>query len=202
MKFYILVLSLLLSTQSFYCQDSIFAKNGKFIFAKVTNVKSNEINYRINDSLYTLTKSDLIKIKYLNGTVGDFRDTIVIRRFKYTCGKEKYHRIEINRYMIKNSVNQPTIVSYAKKGKRSAFMAGFSGISTLALLGATEYLAFSTIPLSLSSTHRDAENLENVITGIKITGVGTLGAALSYLTFNHRHKKYTRKAVHLYNQRF
>ncbi len=62
----------LLSTSNCFCQDLITKKNGEDIKAKVTEITTGEVKYKRFDNLdgpiYSIGKSDVLLIKYKNGT--------------------------------------------------------------------------------------------------------------------------------------
>jgi len=68
----LLFLVLLLSISNCLCQDLITKKNGEDIKAKVSEITTNEIRYKrfdnLNGPVYSISKSDVILIKYENGT--------------------------------------------------------------------------------------------------------------------------------------
>lgn len=75
---------LLVGTLAVSAQDKIYKKGGEVIEAKVIEVGSNEIKYRIftdqSGPLYTLQKQQLIKIVYENGRLENYdasSDTVV-----------------------------------------------------------------------------------------------------------------------------
>jgi hypothetical protein len=63
---------LLLLTSNCFCQDLITKKNGEDIKAKVTEVTASEVKYKrfdnLNGPVYSISKSDVLLIKYENGT--------------------------------------------------------------------------------------------------------------------------------------
>jgi len=78
-KQFITLLSLIMISTFSYSQDVLTKKSGEDIQAKVLEVTSSEIKYKKFDNLngptFTILKSDILMIRYENGTKDLFTDT-------------------------------------------------------------------------------------------------------------------------------
>lgn len=73
MKKIIFLLSITVFTTQLFAQDKIYRKNGQVVEAKVIEVGSTEIKYKLPDDaespIYVLEKDRINKIEYQNGKV-------------------------------------------------------------------------------------------------------------------------------------
>jgi hypothetical protein len=78
-KHFISMISLIMISTFSYSQDVLTKKSGEDIQAKVLEVTSSEIKYKKFDNLngptFTILKSDILMIRYENGTKDLFTDT-------------------------------------------------------------------------------------------------------------------------------
>lgn len=78
-SFFFIVLLIILNNNS-YSQDSIFFKNKSIMAAKIAEINSNEIKYRrldnIDGPLFVSAKSEIQSIKFANGQIESFAETI------------------------------------------------------------------------------------------------------------------------------
>lgn len=94
---------IIILTQNAFSQDSIFKKDGEMIAAKILEINKSEVRFKksnnANGPTYTELKSELLYIKFANGTVDTINRAIVIKPItKDTSLVIKYSRKEFFLY--------------------------------------------------------------------------------------------------------
>jgi len=81
MKRIIIALNILI-THNLYCQDSIYKKNGEIIPAKVLEISDAQVKFKKTNNpdgpSYSELKSDLLRIKFSNGTIDTIHSSVKI----------------------------------------------------------------------------------------------------------------------------
>ncbi|MES2747699.1 MAG: hypothetical protein V4648_04940, partial [Bacteroidota bacterium] len=120
-----IILLLLLTSFSAYCQDTIITFRGSKLPAKITAINDTTISYtrsdRKNTDTFTISKNEVWEIKYANGTSTDFFTAAEKSR---SLEEIKNHVVEmINKYGYEeDSDNQKYLATFESDYLRLAIM--------------------------------------------------------------------------------
>ncbi len=104
MKKLFLIITLVISINYCYSQDSIVLATNEIIISKVIEVSTLEIKYKrldnLNGPIYSVLKSEVLKIRYENGTFDVFNKNIVT----------------LDEQLLRTSITNPNVLT--KKGNK------------------------------------------------------------------------------------
>lgn len=131
-----------LATNLTLAQDLITKKSGEDVKAKVIEVTTTEIKYKkaenVNGPLFTILKSDVLLLRYENGTKDVFNDVVV-------SDKEKNQNIE-------------EITLKAKADAKSYYKGNNSGAAWTAVTSVVTSPILGLIPAALCSSAEPEDN--------------------------------------------
>jgi len=160
---YLVLLFSLIGVAGAQAQDKIYKKDGGVIEAKIIEIGSQEVKYKVfanlNGPIYTVNKSDLLNIKYENGTVEDFSTAVSTQQTK----RAQNVYVEILGQGLLFSANYDTRFSNKRNGLGGRI--GFGGIG-----GSGD--SFISIPVSLNYLLGNGKNFFEI-------GLGATYASLS-----------------------
>jgi hypothetical protein len=197
-------------------QDTLFKRNGDRIPAKVKEISSNEISYNRFDMLdgpiFKISKDDVSKIKYVNGTVDTFtvfkQNSSLLLNKPMTIGfrnrwgyKYEGHRLSendvltmtIEKNKLAKNLEITSQIQAFKKNKLKQFAFGLGGVALSAvILGAAQ---------GYMNIHDGEANLDPILY-VSLACAGTVVITTSIIS--RRYKKKRRTNIHtlaeLYNQ--
>jgi hypothetical protein len=216
MKYLFSVFFLFLILPSF-SQDTIVKKNGDIIIAKISEITSSEVKYKKFDNQdgpqYILEKSKLKIIRFSNGTTEKFDlvpnnhsiassniDTIQKVKSNYFYNHSTYKPTEMNHFLMGDYKTE--VANAAKISNRSFTAARATRISSIVFAGTAVLSLAVVFSSSFSSTYQGTKNMENSFYVWVVSSAACVTFLLPTDILKDRAKKYNKKAVRLYNQRF
>ena len=107
-----------------YSQDLITTKKGEDIQTKVLEINTTEVKYKKADNLegpiYTILKSDILIIRYANGTKDVFNEEKEVISTKTENSKGNYMTYERNRYfLVGENISKDKMISLLQEDKEA-----------------------------------------------------------------------------------
>lgn len=217
MKKTLLILLVSLSSNLLFSQDSLFLSDGRIVVAKILEINPSEIKYTRFDMLdgptYIESKQKINKIIYKNGSIELIEHTPVvvkestpvpirsnapvsIPQVKFIEAGRKYsynNKVigEGRMYRIMDQVKDPELIRLTTKSKKA------KGV---------QFIGFAAIPAAIATAEFLALGLIDedpfFIGAGCVAGAVGIGCGVTGLTFVARHKKFRKKAVEYYNQKY
>lgn len=180
----LILLVIIFNTTLSFSQDIITTKAGEDILAKILEISKTEIKFKKYDNpdgpLFTLLKSDVLMIRYENGSKDIFTED------------PKSNAVSPPNFSSPNLNTQDNKLFYAAKAEKYRKMKSTG--TTLTVLGGVLYVVgYAT--LSNATTYSSGSS-NNVGTGVVayLLGVAGLGAGIPlWIVGGHQHRKYNKK---------
>ncbi len=157
---------MLISTLGLKAQDKIYKNNGEVLEAKVTEVGSTEIKYKVftnlNGPIYTIVKNQVAKIIYENGTTESFEVTQSVMDNTATKRAQNIY-VELGAQGLVFTANYDT-----RFGNRRDGIGGRIGIGAIGGDGDS----FVTVPVSLNYLLGDGKNFFEIGLGATYASLG------------------------------
>lgn len=198
-------------------QDTIYKRNGESISSKIKEISNSEISYNrfdmLDGPLFKISKNDVRKIKYLNGTVDSFSvvvpspvqiannqpPTIIFRNkwgYKYN-GHRLSEKEVLTMTLDKNkSINNLEVVSLVqahKKNKLKQFVFGLGGAAIAAGIvgGVNGYI----------NIHDGEANFDPLLfSGLAFAGAVVITTSIISRNYKKKRRVNIHKLAELYNQ--
>jgi hypothetical protein len=189
----LILFALVFTMSAAYSQDIITTKSGEDILAKISEVGHTEIKYKKFDNqdgpMFTLLKSDVLMIRYENGTKDIFTE------------EPKNNTIMPPKVSIPSLNTQDNKLFYAGKAEKYRKMKGTGATLTvmggiLLVVGVATLLNASSSTYTNSSGYTQTSSSGNAAAGAVayLLGVAGLGSGIPlWIVGAHQHRKYTQK---------